>query len=280
MADTSDVASGAATGATVGSLAGPMGTGIGAVLGGGASLLGNLFGSDSASKAQEKARQAYETQAVKGINTLSAGMDQNTANQTPFIQAGQTGATGTVNAIQNRVQADQPTLSNSSPSKVSDYLNPSSAYTTRLANDAIQSKALASGAAGGGMLKALSDNANKMAMTNYNNAYQQMLDTGTQNFNQGQQVYSNKTNYDQSQIGNYQNLMNAGESAAANTGNTNLQYSNNLNQAYENLGQSNAGAEVGKGNIAATSSQNTGNLIGSTIQNSGVGSLLSSLLGG
>jgi hypothetical protein len=269
-----DVISGAVTG-------GLTGGGVGAVLGGGSALLGNLFGSDSASKAAQKAKEEYAKQAQLGINTLSTGMEQNTANQTPFIQAGQTGATGVVDAITGRTQAAQPTLSESNPNKaVSDYLNPSSAYTTRLANDAIQAKALAGGASGGGMMKALSDNANKMAMTNYNNAYQQMLDTGTQKFGQEQQQYTNKTGYDQSQINNYQNLMNAGETAAANTGTTNLQYNNNLNQAYENLGQSNAGAEITKGNIGATSSQNSGNLIGGMLQNSGVGSKLASLFGG
>lgn len=273
MADVSNVIKGAGTGAAMG---GP----YGAVLGGGAALLGNLIGGNSAEAAAEKARKEYALQAQKGIDTLNTGREQNTANQTPFIQAGQYGATGVVNAIKNRVQADQPTLTNTSPANVSDYLNPSAAYTTRLSNDAIQSKALASGAAGGGMLKALSDNANKMAMTNYNDAYNQMLNTNNQNFGQQQQTYTNKTGYDQSQIGNLQGLMNTGEIAAANTGNTNLQYNNNLNQAYENLGQSNAGAAMSKGNIAATSSQNAGNIVGGMLQNSGVGSVLSSLFGG
>ena len=275
-----DVLNNAGTGAKIGTvLGGPMGAAIGAGVGGGASLLGNYFAGESADQAAEQAKQQYAEQAQHGINTLQHGLEQNTQNFQPFVQAGQAGATGTLNSIQNRVQADQPTLSNTSPADIEKYLNPSAAYSTRSSNDAIRASALASGAAGGGMLKALSDNANKMAMTNYNNAYQQMLDTNNQNFVQGQQIYSNKTNYDQSQIGNYQNLMNTGAGAAGTEGNINLGYGNSLNQAYENLGNSNAGGTMTQGNVRSSVLQNAGNTVGNMAQQSSplVGQILSSL---
>lgn len=258
------VVQGAGQGAAAGSVAGPWGAAVGGVLG----AAGTLWANSEEQDAAEKAKAAYAEQANKGINTLQGGRMENTANQTPFIQAGQAGAAGTLSSIQNRQQAEQPTQSNVTPSGVvSDYLNPSAAYTTRIANDAITAKALAGGSAGGGMLKALSDNANKMAMTNYNTAYQQALDTGTQNFNQGQQIYSNKTAYDQSQIGNYQNLMNTGENAASNLGTTNLGYDNSLNQSFQALGNSNAGGDYLKGQSNAATAQQTGNIVGSTAQN-------------
>lgn len=258
------VVQGAGQGAAAGSVAGPWGAAIGGVLG----AAGTLWGNAEEQEAANKAKAAYAEQAQKGINALESGRMETNANYKPFVEAGQAGATGTLSSIQNRTQANQPTLSESSPNRaISDYLNPSAAYTTRMANDAITAKALAGGQAGGGMLKALSDNANKMAMENYNNAYEQMLKTGDQSFGQEQQQYTNKTNYDQSQIGNYQNLMNTGANAVSNLGTTNLGYDNNLNQSFQALGNSQAGGDYLKGQANSAAAQQTGNLLASSVQN-------------
>lgn len=258
------VVQGAGQGAAAGSVAGPWGAAIGGVLG----AAGTLWGNAEEQEAANKAKAAYAEQAQKGINALESGRMQTNTSYAPFVEAGQAGATGTIGAIRGRTQADQPTLSESSPNKaISDYLNPSAAYSTRVANDAITAKALAGGSAGGGMLRALSENANKMAMENYNNAYEQMLKTGDQRFGQQQQQYANKTNYDQSQIGNYQNLMNTGLNAVSNLGTTNLGYDNSLNQSFQALGNSNAGGDYLKGQSNAAAAQQTGNIVGSTAQN-------------
>lgn len=261
MADTvADTASGAAKGAAVGGLPG-------AIVGGGLSLLGNLFGQSSADKAAREARAAYGAKAQKGIDTLTSGRKETVERYTPYLDAGGRAIPKTEQAIDTRTQHEQPVESMSSPDKVSEYLNPSAAYSTRVANDSIRAAALGNGAAGGGMMRALSENANKLAMTNYNNAFDQMMKVGDQRFSQGQQIYANKTGYDQSQIDNQQRLANMGATAAANAGQQSLQYDNNIDQSYKDWGASDAGGAVLRGNIAATGNQNTGNIAGQMAQN-------------
>lgn len=280
MADVTGAAGATAKGAMTGAAAGGP---VGAVIGGGLSLLGNLFGSSSAQKAAAQAKAEYGAKAQQGIDLLKTGRSENVSAFSPYVEAGQRATRGTESAIADRTQYAQPELSNSSPSKVADYLNPSAAYSTRVANDNIRAAALGSGAAGGGMMRALSENANKLAMTNYNNAYDQMLKTGDQTFNQGQQQYTNKTAYDQSQIDNLQRLASMGVGAASNMGSINQNYDNNLDQSYKDWGTSNAGGTMARGNIQATAAQNSGNIAGQMAQNfSGipaVGNYLSKLWG-
>jgi len=265
------VVEGAGKGAAVGSAAGPWGALAGGVIGAGATLWGNAQEQEGA----DKAKAAYAEQANKGINTLQSGRAETVNNFDPYLKAGKAGAEGTVEGIQGRVQADQPTTTNASPGLVlSDYLNPSAAYTTRLANDSIRSQALAGGAAGGGMLKALSDNANKMAMTNYNEAFNQMLGAGKLNFDQGQQIYTNKTVYDQSQIDNNQRLMNTGVTANTSLGNISQAYDKDINTAYTDLGNSMAGGDYLKGRSANAATQQSGNLLAKGSQDL-IGSYLS-----
>ena len=258
------VVEGVGKGAAAGSVAGPLGGAIGGLLGAGSTL----FSNHAEREAAEKAKKAYSEQAYKGIEQLKEGRQQNTDAQNPYIAAGHTGVGSALASTQGRTQAEQPIVSNSSPQKaLEDYLNPSAAYTTRIANDAITAKALASGGAGGGMLKALSDNSNKMAMVNYNNAYEQMLKTGDQNFTQGQQIYKNNTDFDQSQIGNYLDIGKVGEAAAANLGTTNLGYDTDINSSYKDIGNSNAGGDYLKGLSNSAATQQTGNLLASSLQN-------------
>lgn len=265
------VVEGAGKGAAAGSAAGPWGAAIGGLIGAGSTLWANEEEKDAA----DKAKAAYAEQANKGINQLYTGREETKSNFQPYLDAGKQGAEGTVNSIQNRERYKDPTLSNVTPgSVISDYLNPSAAYATRVAGDAITAKALAGGSAGGGMLRALNENANKMALENYNNAYQQALDTGTQRFGQENQIYKNRTDFDQSQIGNYQTLMNTGTNAASNLGTITSNYDTNINTSYKDLGNSQAGGEYLKGSSNSAATQQGGNLIGQGVQGL-VGSYLS-----
>ena len=265
------VVEGAGKGAGAGSVAGPWGALAGGVIGAGATLWGNA----QEQEVEAKAKAAYAEQANKGINTLQSGRAETVNDFNPYLKAGKVGVEGTVQGIQGRVHAGQPIQSNVNPGMVlSDYLNPSAAYTTRLANDSIRSQALAGGAAGGGMLKALSDNANKMAMTNYNEAFIQALNAGKLNFDQDQQIYTNKTNFDQSQIDNNQRLLASGLAANTSLGNISQAYDKDINTAYTDLGNSMAGGDYLKGRSANAATQQSGNLLAKGSQDL-IGSYLS-----
>lgn len=228
----------------------------------GANILGSAIGAAGNNSAINKGKAAYTGLANQGIQTLQQGQQAANAAFSPYTQAGQAGVEGQLNAVQNRVQAQGPVATGASPQSAMDYINPSAAYTSGQANAASTAAALASGSTGGGMLKALSNNANKMAMTNYNDAYQQMLNTNNQNFGQQQQQYENQTAYDQSQIGNYAGLAGQGLSAVGANQNLNQGYNNQINANY--LGQAdNAGSAWNKkGQIFNNTAAGIGNDIG------------------
>lgn len=208
-------------------------------LGLGSKLLGGIIGANSQNDATQQGMDAYKQYAQQGIDTLNQGKASSNAAFQPYTNAGATGVTGYTDSIKNRQQAAQPNLSVSNPQEaLNKYLDPSAAYTMDQASKATQASALAKGGMGGGLAKALSNNANKMAMTNYNNAYQQMLDTGNQNFGQQNTIYGNKTAYDQSQIGNYGNLANMGLQATGTNQGLQYQYNNGINQNYGDIAAS------------------------------------------
>lgn len=234
------------------------------VIGSGASLVGGLLANNSLNSGYRDASGKLRS----GIDTQQQGLSEAQSAYSPYTGLAASGASGLSNAINSRQMANQPQTSSYD---VNNYMNPSAAYSTQQANNAIQSSALAHGGLGGGLAKALSNNANKMAMTNYNNAYQQMIDTNAQKFNQQQQQYTNANDYQQQQIGNRQNLaqlglsgMNAGQQLQSN-------YRNNITNQYGNWA-----------NLAAENGQNKAGLAFNTANNIGqqLGSGAGSFMGG
>lgn len=197
------------------------------------SALGNYVGMMEANDSLNTANKDYQNLSNKGINTLQQGQAGANAAYQPYTSAGTTGINGETNAITNRTQSTTPTVTdNSSQNAINNYLNPSAAYTTDQSNKAMEANAIASGGTGGGLAKALSANTANLAMTNYNNAYNQMLQGNNQTFNQQQQNYTNNNDYQQQQIQNYGNLANTGLSA--NNSNQQLQagYNSGINNDY------------------------------------------------
>lgn len=243
--------------------------------------LGNYEGMMGAKNYLNKGQNAYNQYTQQGINQLQSGA--NTANTAydPYSTAG-TSAIGTLQDKLANQSSTNPTLSNTSSSGVSAYLNPSSDYTTAQSNKAMESSAIASGGEGGGLAKALSNNASKLAMTNYNNAYQQMLDTNNQNFVQQQQLFNNN----QQNISNYQNLANTGLTATNANQQLQQQYNSGINQDYENMGTTgyntnaskalnyNSGVNNMFGNLGQSAS-NSGSALDSYFGGSGISSLFS-----
>lgn len=225
-----------------------------------AKMAGDYAGGQKAKGAINRGEAAYTSQAGQGISTLQQGKADASAAYDPYTSAGTRGIGGYESSIVGRQMATQPTASNFSPQGASAFIDPSAAYTSDQATKALEAAAIAKGGMGGGLAKALSNNANKMAMTNYNTAYNQMLDTGRSNFAQGQQLYTNKTDYDQSQIANYGNLANLG--LGATNANQNLlgQYNMGINKDYMDMGamyQSNANNKAGVGNAQASGMGNS-----------------------
>lgn len=229
-------------------------------------LAGSFLGGNAQNESTQQGMDAYKDYMNQGISTLNQGKSSSNAAFQPYTNAGTQGLQGYQTSIQNRQQAAQPSLSNSNPqTAISSYLDPSAAYTSDQAMKATQASAIAKGGMGGGLAKALSNNANKMAMTNYNNAYQQMLDTGNQNFNQQNTIYGNKTAYDQSQIGNYGNLANMGLQATGTNQGLQYQYNNGINQNYGDIAASQQSGYNQKGKTSGDMWNNIGSSLSSGI---------------
>jgi len=195
-------------------------------------IAGPLIGAIGQTQAINQGMRNFRNNVTAGSDTLRAG--QSAANKAfdPYATAGTAGAQGELGAVQNRQQAAMPTLTGASPAQAMNFLNPSADYTQQQAMKQAQAAGISGGALGGGFLKALSNNANKMAMTNWNDAYQQMLNTNAQNFGQQQQNYQNTTDYQQQQIGNFGNIANRGLSAVGTNQGLQAGYNQGINQNF------------------------------------------------
>jgi hypothetical protein len=226
-----------------------------------AKVAGPIVGGYGNSQDISTGMAGYQNDVNAGTDVLNQGKADASAAYSPYTANGVTGTNGLAASIQDRQQATGPALSNTSPDSVDAYLNPSAAYSTDMANKSIQAQAIASGGAGGGMLKALSNNANQMGMTNYNSAYQQMLDTNNQNFGQQQQQYTNNNDFQQQQIGNYAGL--AGQGLSATGANQQLQsgYNDGINKNWNNIATNEQSAWDALGKNFNDTSVATGNNI-------------------
>lgn len=240
--------------------------GLGTGLSLGAGLLGGLFGSNAADKGIQRGQDQFKAFTQQGTDVLNQGKAGVTSAFNPYTTVGAQGAQGFADSIAGRTQAAQPTLSQSNPQNaLTNYLDPSAAYTSNEALKATQASALAKGGMGGGLAKALGNQAQDYAMKNYNNAYQQMLDTGNQSFGQQQQIYGNKTAFDQAQIGNYGNLAQLGLGATGTSQGLMNDYNKGINQNYNDIANAMMSSEVSKGKNSSNLFGGIGNALGSGI---------------
>lgn len=244
--------------------------GLGAMGGSLLSAAGNYFGMDAANDQLNYGKQQYNQYANQGIDTMKQGQSASTNSYLPYTQAGETGVSGLTAGITGRQNAPMAQVTdNSAGNAIQNYLNPSAAYSTDQANKAMEASAIASGGMGGGLAKALSNNANQMAMTNYNNAYNQMLQGNAQTFGQQNQNYQNQTAYDQSQIQNYQNLAGLGLNAnSANQANQ-LAYNNEINENYNNMADTAWNTAASKANNFQTGINNMFGNVGNSMAQGG-----------
>jgi hypothetical protein len=232
-----------------------------------AKVAGPLVGGIMNSNDIQQGMADYRTDVNRGTSVLQGGINSANAAYSPYTGAGASGVAGEQLAIQNRQQAAQPTLSNVDPSQALSYLDPSAAYSTDQSNKAIQAQALASGGAGGGMMKALANNASDRAMTNYNSAFGQMLGAANTNFGQQQQQYVNQTGYDQSQIQNYAGLAGQGLQAVSGNQGLNANYNAGINGNFGDIAANQQSGWNALGKNAKDTATDLGNNISGGISN-------------
>lgn len=200
-----------------------------------AKALGSGIGAHGAYNDVQRGATAFNNLASAGRDTLTKGKEGSTEAYKPYTDAGKQGVAGLTSAVGSYKQdasAGMPTQQTTTAQGTQAWLDPSAAYSMDQSNKAIQASALAKGGVGGGLAKALSNNASKMAMTNWNTAYNQQLNANNQNFNQGQQLWQNNKSVQDSNIANLQGLTNVGlQGTQANQGNQ-LAYNQSINSNY------------------------------------------------
>lgn len=228
----------------------------------GSKILGGLVGGLGQSSLLDRGLSQYKTNTNLGTQTLQQGIQGANQAYSPYTSTGAAGATGQLAAVQGRQQATQPTLNNTSASGVQQWLNPMATWQQNQATNAATAAGVATGATGGGMLRAISADANKRANASWNDAYNQMLQANAQNFGQQQQQYQNQTGYDQSQIENLGALANRGLSAVGGSQGLTQGYLQGINQNYGNLANAALGVKSAQGQLFNNSATDFGNNLG------------------
>lgn len=247
-----------AKGAAAGSAFGP----YGALVGGGLSAIGSIVGGNAASKAAAKAKKEFNAKAQQGIGVLQSGATGATTAFNPYTIAGSTGQAGELSAVQNRTQAPTATYNPVTAAGAQEYLDPSADYQMDQSNRAIQASALAKGGVGGGLARALSNNAQKMAQTYWTQAQQNQLAAKNQNFNQQDVNYQRNNQYQQDQINNYGNIANRGLTATGANQTLQQKYNEGINSNLLDMGNAGSTAQYNKGKVFQDTANTVGNNLG------------------
>lgn len=232
-----------------------------------ASLLGtvsSIAGGVGQSRAYSKGLRDYKNAVGQGTDQLRTGMETATQAYDPYAQAGVAGTQGELSAVQGRQQAALPQLQQTTATSAREWMDPSSNFMQDQARKAALSSGLATGATGGGMQKAIADNAAKMGLTAWNSAAGNALAANQANFGQQQQNYQNLTDYQQQQIGNYGNIANRGLQSQNALQGLLGQYNTGINQNYTGIADAALGVNAAKGNIWYNTMRDLGTGLGSS----------------
>jgi hypothetical protein len=211
----------------------------------------------------QQGMQDFQNNVNQGTDVLKQGQAGSNAAFSPYTTAGATGASGMEAAIQGRTQAPNAAVTdNSAGNAIANYLNPSSAYSIDQANKEIQAEGIAGGAVGGGMEKALSNNANQMAQTNYNNAYSQMLAGNNLTNTQQNTNAQNTNNFTQQQVGNFGQLAGLGLNATSSNQGLQAGYNSGINSNFGDIAVDQQSGYNALGKNANNTATNAGNSAG------------------
>lgn len=233
------------------------------ILGAAASGVGSLVGGIMNSNDIQQGMQDFQNNVNQGTDVLKQGQAGSNAAFSPYTTAGATGASGMEAAIQGRTQAPNAAVTdNSAGNAIANYLDPSSAYSIDQANKEIQAEGIAGGAVGGGMEKALSNNANQMAQTNYNNAYSQMLAGNNLTNTQQNTNAQNTNNFTQQQVGNFGQLAGLGLNATSSNQGLQAGYNSGINSNFGDIAVDQQSGYNALGKNANNTATNAGNSAG------------------
>jgi hypothetical protein len=211
----------------------------------------------------QQGMQDFQNNVNQGTDVLKQGQAGSNAAFSPYTTAGATGASGMEAAIQGRTQAPNAAVTdNSAGNAIANYLDPSSAYSIDQANKEIQAEGIAGGAVGGGMEKALSNNANQMAQTNYNNAYSQMLAGNNLTNTQQNTNAQNTNNFTQQQVGNFGQLAGLGLNATSSNQGLQAGYNSGINSNFGDIAVDQQSGYNALGKNANNTATNAGNSAG------------------
>ena len=234
-----------------------------------AKATGGLVGGIGQYNDTQRGSKAYRNLANQGINQLQQGKQEANAAFSPYTNAGVEGVAGQTAATQgymgNVGTAPGAAGYKTTAGGVSDWLNPSAAYSTDQANRAIQASALAKGGVGGGLAKALSNNANQMAMTNWNNAAAQQQGANAQNFGQASTEWTNNKAAQDANLGHWSNLSGMGLQATGANQNLQGQYNTGIDKNWQGQGDAVQSAWNAKGKIFNDTSTRFGDDLGGGI---------------
>lgn len=223
-----------------------------------AKATGGLVGGIGQYNDTQKGMTAYRNLANQGVQTMQQGKSGANAAFDPYSKAGKTGVQGQTAATQGYLGAVNPEAYKSTAGGVNAWLDPSAAYSTDQANRTMQASALAKGGMGGGLAKALANNAQKMAMTNWNNAAAQQFQANNQNFAQ------NKGAQD-ANVANWAGLTQQGLSATGQNQQLQAGYNSGINQNFMGQGDAMQSGWNSKGKIFNDTAAGLGNNIGGGI---------------
>lgn len=235
-----------------------------------AKTAGGLIGGMGQYNDTQRGATAYRNLANQGIGALKQGKQESNAAFAPYQEAGVQGASGAAAANAGYKNEALSGMADTNATRTTAqgtqaYLDPSAAYSTDQARRSLQASALAKGGVGGGLARAVARDAQDRAMTNWNNAFQQQATANQQNFGQANQNWQNKNTVLQNNVGNYQNLMNAGIQGTQANQQIQAGYNTNINQNYMNQGDATQGAWNSKGKIFNDTMTGLGNNIGGVI---------------
>lgn len=219
-----------------------------------AKATGGLVGGVGQYNDTQKGMTAYRNLANQGVQTMQQGKTGANVAFDPYSKAGKTGVQGQTAAAQGYLGAVDPSQYKSTAAGTQAWLDPSASYSTDQANRAMQASALAKGGMGGGLAKALANNAQKMAMTNWNNAAQQQFQANNQNFAQ------NKSAQD-ANVANWSGLAQQGLQATGQNQQLQGQYNSGINQNFMNQGDAMQSGWNAKGKIFNDTSKDLGDTV-------------------
>ena len=198
--------------------------------------------------AKDQLNQGYN--AAQG--TLQTGQQQANQFYSPFQQGAQTDYGNFQNYVNNATQPTQANQVNMDANSANPYLQRMSTYGMDQANQQLGASALAHGGIGGGLAKALSNNAMKYAGQYFNDANTMAMNANNQNFNQQNTQYMNNADWYNKQAANRLSLANLSGNMATKGMDTMRGYNTDMANSQVGRGQDVANIEAAKGGNAGS----------------------------